>query len=215
MKIEKVGKRSIVFKYNLPDWNLHLHLILGERYNYVIDTGLGSESIAPVKEYLKNNKKPVIVINTHYHWDHIWGNHCFKDDIIISHSLCREIVAKNWDEMLEKNESYIRGNVEMCLPNLVFEEDLYFPDDKIRIFYTPGHTIDCISVFDEYDKVLNAGDNIGDTMQEIVPSLKTEKAIYMKSINKYKELNIDACISGHNDVLGKDVFDKIESILNI
>ena len=55
----------------------------------------------------------------------------------------------------EKWEIYIMGEVEMCLPNLVFENAIYFPDDKIRIFHTPGHPIDSISVFDEEEKVLN------------------------------------------------------------
>ena len=101
----------------------------------------------------------------------------------------------------------------MCLPNLVFDQKLYFPEDKIKLFYTPGHTIDSISVFDERDKVLNAGDNIGDTIKEIVPSIRYEKDAYIKSLQKYKELDVVACISGHNDILGKDVFDQITMTL--
>jgi len=214
MKIEKVGKRNIVFKYDLTEWNLNLHLILGERYNYIVDTGLGSESVAPIQDYLGNSQKPIIAINTHYHWDHIWGNHCFNEYSIISHSRCRELIAENWTEMLGGNAAYIRGDIKMCLPNLIFDNCLYFPDDGVRVFYTPGHTIDCISIFDERDKILNAGDNIGDTMQEIVPSLKTGKDVYLGSIHKYKELDVTACISGHNDILGNDVFGKIEELLN-
>ncbi len=213
MEIKKISNRNIIFRYNLPEWDLNLHLILGDRYNYIIDTGLGSESVILIKEYLGNSSKPIIIINTHYHWDHIWGNGYFKDNIIISHTLCRDIITQKWSEMLNKNKSYVRGNVELCLPNLLFEESLYFPDDKIRIFYTPGHTPDCISIFDEQDKVLNAGDNIGDTMDKPVPSLKTEKEIYLKSLKKYKELNVNYCISGHNDILGKEIFDLIESKL--
>ncbi|MCL2610712.1 MAG: MBL fold metallo-hydrolase [Defluviitaleaceae bacterium] len=214
MKIEKIGKRNIVFQYALPEWNLNLHLILGDKYNYIIDTGLGSDSVAPIKEYIGNSKKPIIVINTHNCWDHIWGNHCFSECNIISHSLCRPLIEEQWSEMLKKNESYIRGEVKMCLPNLLFDNSLYFPDDKIRIFHTPGHTIDSISVLDEQEKVLNAGDNVGDTIEEIVPALYYEKDAYIKSVQKYKELDFAACVSGHNDVLGKDVFDKIDAILH-
>jgi glyoxylase-like metal-dependent hydrolase (beta-lactamase superfamily II) len=214
MKIEKISKRNIIFSYELPEWNLNLHLILGKRYNYIIDTGLGSESVAPIKEYLGSSQKPIIVINTHYDWDHVWGNHCFNECSIISHSLCRGLLEESWSTMLKKYEQYIRGDVKRCLPNLVFDSSLYFPDDGIKIFHTPGHSIDSISVFDEQDKVLNAGDNIGDTMQEIVPTLYYEKDVYIKSVQKYKELDVSACVSGHNDVLGKDVFDKIENILH-
>ena len=213
MKTEKIGKRNIIFKYNLPEWNLNLHLILGQRYNYIIDTGLGSESVEPMKEYLGNDPKPIIVINTHYHWDHIWGNHCFNGHSIISHRHCRRIVKEKWSDMLSKNKSYIRGEVKLCLPNLVFEDCIHFPDDGICVFHTPGHTIDSISVFDQQDRVLNAGDNIGDTPEEIVPSLKTSEAVYLHSLQRYRELDAAACISGHNDILGPDVFHQIESAL--
>jgi len=71
VKIEKIGTRNVVFRYELPEWDLNLHLILGRRCNYVVDTGLGSESVAPVVEYLGDSQKPVVVINTHHDWDHV------------------------------------------------------------------------------------------------------------------------------------------------
>ncbi len=213
MIIERLGKRNVLFKYKTPEWDLYLHLIIGEKYNYIIDTGLGSKSVTPVKDYLGSNQNPIVVINTHYHWDHIWGNNYFCNSTIISHSTCRELIITNWDETAEKFKHFISGDVKICLPNLVFEDSIYFPDDKIKVFYTPGHTIDSISVFDEQDNVLNVGDNIGDTMDEIVPVLETDKEVFLHSILKYKALEIDACISGHNAILGKDVFEKIEKII--
>jgi len=214
MEIQKLATRSVVFKYTLPEWDLNLHLILGRRNNYLIDTGLSSQSVAPIQEYLGNNCKPLVVVNTHHHWDHVWGNHCFDDCCIISHTRCRELLtAGYWAGTLKKNVAYIRGDVKVCLPNLVFDDSLYFPDDGIRIFYTPGHTVDCISVYDEQDKVLNAGDNVGDTMREIVPEIETGGDIYIASLHKYKALDFTACVSGHNAILGHEVFDKIEDAL--
>ena len=209
MKIEKIKNRNVVFKYNVGEWDLNIHLIIGNKYNYIIDTGLGSFSVAPIKEYLKNNSNPIILINTHYHWDHIWGNHSFSDCTIISHKLCRDIIVAKWDEMINKKKQYIKGDVQMCLPNLVFEDMLYFPDDKIKIIYTPGHTLDSISVLDEEDKVINVGDNIGDTIDEIVPSIESEKDVYIKTLLRYKDIDFDTCVSGHNSILGKEVFDMI------
>jgi len=155
----------------------------------------------------------LIVINTHFHWDHVWGNHCFDRELIISHRKCREIIEETWEEELEKNKHFMMGEVKLKLPNLVFDDELYFPDDKIRLFYTPGHSIDGISVFDEVDGVLNAGDNIGDTLEKIVPNLYSNVELYRKSLQLYKQLDVKYCISGHNVILGKDVFEKIENEL--
>ena len=212
MRIQKVKNRGVLFTYS-TEWDLNLYLIQGEKYNYIIDTGLGPLSIDPVKEYIKNDNKPIIVINTHYHWDHIWGNCGFDDCIIISHQLCKEMIESKWEDMSQKNKRYAHGELEMCLPNLTFDGELHFPEDKIRLIYTPGHTIDSISVLDEKEKVLNAGDNIGDTVEEIVPSIYTEKQIYLDTLYKYKEMDFDTCVSGHNIILGKEVIDNIISML--
>jgi glyoxylase-like metal-dependent hydrolase (beta-lactamase superfamily II) len=210
LKVQKIKNRGVLFTYTASsEWDLNIHLIMGDKYNYIIDTGLGSLSIAPIMEYIKSNNKPIIVINTHYHWDHIWGNGSFKDCIIISHKLCRETIESKWDEMMQKNKKYCDGQVEKYLPNLVFDKELYFPEDRIRIIYTPGHTMDSISVIDEKEKVVNAGDNIGDTIDEIVPSLNSEKDLYIDTLLKYREIDFDTCVSGHNVVLNKEVIEKI------
>jgi len=215
MRIEKIKNRSVLFTYSTSaGWDLNLHLIMGEKYNYIIDTGLGELSVEPIKEYIKGDSKPIVVINTHYHWDHVWGNNSFNHSTIISHKLCRDIIESKWESMMERNKEYCQGEVKMYLPNLVFEKELYFPEDKIRIIYTPGHTIDSITVVDEEDKVINAGDNIGDTMDEIVPHIYCEnRLLYMDTLIKYKKMDFDTCISGHNMVLGKEVIDKILSLV--
>ncbi|MBU5439179.1 MBL fold metallo-hydrolase [Tissierella sp. MSJ-40] len=210
MRIQKIKNRGTLFTYTTSSgWDLNVHLIMSEKYNYIIDTGLGSLSINPIKEYIKDSNKPIIVINTHYHWDHIWGNGSLRNYIIISHKLCREMIESKWKDMMHKNKQYCYGEVEMNLPNLVFEKELYFPEDKIRIIYTPGHTIDSVSVIDEEEKVINVGDNI----DEIIPSIYCEKDLYIDTLLKYRNMDFDTCISGHNVILGKEIIEKILSIL--
>ncbi len=214
MRIQKIKNRGTLFTYTTSSgWDLNVHLIMGEKYNYIIDTGLGSLSVDPIKEYIKDSNKPIIVINTHYHWDHIWGNGSLQNYIIISHKLCREMIESKWKDMMHKNKQYCYGEVEMHLPNLVFEKELYFPEDKIRIIYTPGHTIDSVSVIDEEEKVINVGDNIGDNVDEIIPSIYCEKDLYIDTLLKYRAMDFDTCISGHNVILGKEIIEEILSIL--
>lgn len=216
VKIEQIKSRNVMFTYNVPGgWDLNLHLIKGNKYNFIIDTGLGSLSVEPVKKYLEGDHKPIVIINTHYHWDHIWGNSSFKNSVIISHRLCREMIKSNWEEMMENCKEVLCGEANMCLPVITFENELYFPEDKIKLIYTPGHTIDSISIIDEVDKVLNAGDNIGDTIDEIVPSLNCEKEQYIDTLLKYREIDFDLCVSGHNIVLNKEIIDTILCKLDI
>lgn len=209
MKVQEIKRRGILFTYDELEWDLNFYLIKGRKNNYLIDTGLGPQNVENVREYIKNDNRKTIVINTHYHWDHIWGNCSFEDCIIVSHVLCRDMILREWYGMMHRSSRYSRGIVEMCLPNLVFQNELYFPEDKIRIFHTPGHTVDSISIMDEEDGVLVLGDNIGDDMEEIVPSISCEKDVYISTMEKYEKMDFDICISGHNKLLHKDVIRKI------
>lgn len=213
MQIRKIKNRGILFTHSNKEWDLNIYIIMGRKYNYIIDTGLGSLNIEPIKEYIKNNNKETIVINTHYHWDHVWGNGSLKDFKIISHKLCREMIQSKWEEMLEKNKQYCYGEVKMYLPNLVFENELCFPEDNIKLFHTPGHTLDSISVLDEEENVLLVGDNVGDSVEDIIPSIYCGKDVYIETMKKYEKMDFDTCISGHNTVLKKEVIGKILSMM--
>lgn len=215
MKSIKITDRNIMFyKPTIYGFDLNLGLLLGKNRNYIIDTGVGGSSVQPILDYIGSDKKPIVVINTHWHWDHVWGNWCFEDSLIISHSICRELTDKHWDESIERNaEHVIEGDVRKKLPNLVFEDKLYFPDDGVSVFYSPGHTEDCISVYDEKDKLLYAGDNTGDTNDEILPEIDTDLETFKKLINLYDTYDFDVCISGHNKPQGKDVVERMNSAL--
>ena len=212
VKIQKIKNRGVLFTANSGSWDYNIYLIQGKKNNFIIDTGLGSRSLDPVKEYLKKSDKETIVVNTHYHWDHIWGNGSFKDCLIVAHQFCREMIVSEWERMMQKNSQFCYGEVVLQLPNLVFQEELYFADDKVRLLYTPGHTLDSISVLDEEEGVLVLADNIGDSMEAIVPSLSCDKDVYKNTLGKCEKLSFDTCISGHNRVLRKDV---VQTILNL
>lgn len=208
MIVQSIGTRSTLFTFGVGEWNLNIQLIEAEKYNYIIDTGLGSGSVKPIIQHIKN-KRPVVVVNTHYHWDHVWGNWVFKDSLIAAHRLCREIAERKWNEMISKYGRYISGEARMLLPNLTFNRDLKFEEDGIRLIFTPGHTVDSVSVLDEVDRVLNVGDNIGDTPEDIVPSLECPKEEYIKTLEIYENMDFFTCISGHNEVMGRSVIGRI------
>ena len=215
MKPIKITGRNIMFSQPMGnEYDLNMGLIIGEKNNYLIDTGLGSGSVKPVLEFLGDQKKPVIVVNTHHHWDHIWGNCVFSDSLIVSHSSCRDLEDKYWNLMLRENPKHTDGDTVKCLPNLVFDTRLYFTEDGVSLFYTPGHSVDCISVYDEKDRVLYAGDNIGDTELEIVPYIDTDKETFIKLIEIYKSYDFEICVSGHNKPQKKDVIARMENNLD-
>ena len=214
MKPTKITNRHIMFTTPTPWWGNHTNmgLILGKHRNYLVDTGMGRGSVAPVVDMLKSHKKPLFVINTHSDCDHVWGNWVFADYPIIAHKLCREILDKNWDEQIAQWGEFIDVETRKCLPNITFEGEMHFPDDEIRLFHTPGHTHCGISVLDVVDKVLYVGDNIGDE-EDIIPHIYGSVDDYRATIDFYDKLDFEICISGHNKPQPKSVITLIKEKL--
>ena len=214
MKPIRITERNIMFTQPMTeDYDLNLGLILGKKNNFIIDTGLGSRSVLPIIEYIGSSEKPIIVVNTHCHWDHIWGNFMFENNTILGHPLCRDLQNKHWDEAIEQNKTAIDGEVKKCLVNTTIEGVLHFPEDEITVFTSIGHSGDDISVYDAKDKILYAGDNIGDTDDEIIPWIATDYDTFRNLIELYKKYDFEYCISGHNKPQTKDVLARMEAAL--
>jgi len=214
MKPIKITNRNIMFSEPMSEtYDLNIGLILGTKHNFIIDTGRGANSVKPVLEYIGDDKKPIIVINTHSHWDHLWGNWMFESCPIIAHKLCRDILEEHWDASVNDLPHRMDGEVRKCLPNVTFEGSMYFPEDGISLFHTPGHCANSISIYDAVDRVLYAGDEIGDTNEEIIPWIDTNMETMQRTIDIFKQYDFDICISGHNKPQTKAVLARMEAAL--
>jgi glyoxylase-like metal-dependent hydrolase (beta-lactamase superfamily II) len=57
--------------------HVNSYLIVGSKRAVLLDTGLGIQSIRRCVEALTD--MPILVVNTHHHFDHVGGNHEFED----------------------------------------------------------------------------------------------------------------------------------------
>lgn len=214
MEIKKISNNTTMFIFdNIENCLTNVFLIEKPSRFFIIDTFCGSDSMKPILQVIKNSAvtKEVIVINTHFHWDHVWGNCSFKGSHIISHRLCRKLLDELWDEQLEENKKYMLGKVEKLLPDITFNEKVMFEEDGIEIFYSPGHTADSISVFDHEEKILYAGDNLekpliyfeGDNIQR-----------YIETIENYLKYDFKKVVAGHTENLTKEDMYKTIQYLN-
>ena len=80
-KVIKIGTRGMLFIFReLEGMEANVYVINGPKHVFVIDTFLGPKSMDAVKKLMGRalRKKPVVIVNSHYHWDHIWGNCAFR-----------------------------------------------------------------------------------------------------------------------------------------
>ncbi len=209
MKIQEIGSRGIVFTFDdLSTENFecptNVYVIKGEKYVYICDTFLGPKSMAGVKEYLEKNQisKPIVLFNSHYDYDHYWGNCAFNFIMIIGHKLCYDHIIKKGEEDKETYKKYLRGEVIITPPNLLFRKEIKFIEDDITFFHSPGHTKDSSSSYDNKDKILFVADNIEEPIPYIRSNLAGVKK-YVATLERYLKMDFVKLIPGHGKISDK------------
>lgn len=211
MNIQKINRNAAAFVFdNIESYITNIFLIECEAKVFLIDTFCGPESMAPILNLLngKPDNKEIVVINTHFHWDHVWGNCSFKKNNIISHEMCRELLDKEWEAQVNKNGRYMTGLVEKHLPNITFSEKIIFHHEGIELFHSPGHTADSISVFDHNEKTLYVGDNMEKPIIYVEsPDIDT----YIHTLEGYLNYKPEKFVAGHTlHLTEEDLFNTIE-----
>lgn len=204
MNIRQVGNRGVLFSFDEIGGITNVYVINGTKHIFIIDTFIGPAVMEQVNSYIENNmeRKSLIVVNTHYHWDHVWGNCAYKLYPIVAHEKCLEFLAANGEEDLKKHEEYTKGKVEITLPNLTFTDKLIFEEDSVLLFHSPGHTEDSISIYDKKDKVLITGDNL----ERPIPYLMARSLdTYLKTLQGYLEMDFNVVTGGHIGLEGEQL----------
>jgi len=138
-------------------------LILGERYAVVVDTLCTPADMGPFRALITGHGRPVIVVNTHAHWDHVWGNDAFTDALIIGHDACREEMLRSLPaELLRKQDEQrtLFDAVRIVPPACTFSHTatIHAGGLTLVLHHLPGHTPDsCIAYIPERQLLL-AGD---------------------------------------------------------
>ncbi|HEX4208579.1 MAG TPA: MBL fold metallo-hydrolase [Ktedonobacteraceae bacterium] len=171
-------------------------LIQGNKSAILFDTGLGVANIRKVAEELSN--LPLLVVNSHYHFDHTGGNRLFKEiaihrvgapllqqpsapELAEKYMAYTQRMLKAWGPYKEADDIYFHllttermirplpegfdpasYQVVPTIPTQLLEEGdvLDLGGRRLQVMHTPGHSPDCICLFDEQNSLLFGGDTI-------------------------------------------------------
>ncbi len=103
------------------------------------------------------------VINTHWHLDHITGNHLYKNGTIIGHADTREIILVHKDA-IEAGTLWGPPAFPAVPPNVTFKGrlDLWLEDLKVELHEFKIHCAGHLAVYLPEDKILLAADMLED-----------------------------------------------------
>jgi cyclase len=162
-----------------------------------------------------------LVINTHFHSDHVWGNQLFACPIL-AHRLCREKMEANlageWSAQAiaaiiaerEKEDPVgaqeVReklGGLRVTLPSDVFDErrDLEIGGVRIEVIQFGGHTPDLCVVWLPQSRTLFASDLI---FARRYPYLfDADIPAWIAALKRLPEFGAQAIVPGHGLLCGE------------
>ncbi|GAB4192496.1 MAG: hypothetical protein OHK0022_06740 [Roseiflexaceae bacterium] len=149
-------------------------VVITDRYVVLVDTLVNGKTAGGMLEIARPHLggRQLLVVCTHAHWDHAWGNHLFAGPQaaypapILGHQRSVELMrSAEYSQVLEEMRVREPGrfdDVVVTPPTITFEERLRIDggDLTLELLHTPGHISDHVAVFIPEIRMLLAGDAV-------------------------------------------------------
>ncbi|API92617.1 MBL fold metallo-hydrolase [Virgibacillus pantothenticus] len=198
---------------------VHSFLLIGEDKAALIDTGLGIDSMKRITDQLTT--KPIEVITTHVHVDHI-GSHGEYDTIHV-HERDQDWLIHGIEGLtLQQIRKDIARDITLPTP-ATFNPKTYMPfqgiptnilkdgdiielgNRQLTIYHTPGHSPGHIAVFDEKQGYLFTGDLLYDQTPIYAFYPSANPVDLVSSLEKISNIDGVKKVFGSHNTLGLDV----------
>lgn len=142
------------------------------------------------------------LILTHYHADHTLGASLFRGVPIISHALCRDLLAERGAAALAgaRAQNPELSEVSLRLPDIVFdggELSVRLGNKTIALAHLPGHTEDCLAAYVKDDKILFASD----VMTPVPMIVDGDPRRLIESLRRIKSFGLESIVQGHGEMI--------------
>ena len=170
------------------------YLLIGEKKACIIDTMNGYNNLNETARKLTD--KPVVVVNTHGHPDHIFGNVFFSEAYMnpADLDLARSFVESPEYRKILKEQNLSFPPFRNILPGDVID----LGGRTLEVFSLPGHTPGSILLLLKEDRILFTGDAVNHHLWMQLDGCLSISA-YVKELDKilFLEKKADIILHGH------------------
>jgi len=177
---------------------------------FVVDTLMRPQDMDAVRALLDERVagRRVVVVNTHHHWDHVYGNAAFPHDDIVAQRACPRLLQA---QSQSADEAIPPAPPEgVPAPTITFGDRLTYADvsGAVHLIHTPGHSEDSLIVFAEGKRLLVGGD----TVEWPLPSFTQHdgREAWIRTLRQLKQLPVDLVVPSHGPAMGKALIDANE-----
>ncbi len=209
-----------IFAYIQPDGTWFLNnagFIVGPEGVIAIDsTSTARRARALFAALRRHTEKPVqVLVNTHSHGDHTWGNFVYAPNTaIIAHERCRQEVIATGTSATALFPDVDWGEIRVTPPFVTFDERLTLYAGELRIelhHLGPAHTTGDIVAWIPERKLLFSGDLIfnGGTPLAIGGTI----AGWIEALGRLRSFGAETIVPGHGPVCAPEAIDAVERYL--
>lgn len=179
-------------------------IVVGQRAAWAIDAGTYATEGQAMVDFIRSlGRTPDRLLYTHGHGDHALGSGAFRGAVeIVAHALmpveCRRLLPMLAERAGKTQEELA---AQIAWPTITFSHELTLDlgDRRLRLFPTPGHSQDGISVLLEEGKLLIAGDAV---VTGIVPAIGDgDSRILQATLEGLAQREIEILVPGHGPVI--------------
>jgi len=205
--MERLSDNVYVHTVVTQGYTVNCAVVLGSDRVFVFDTLDSPQAMQPVTELLEAEAggRRVMVVNSHHHWDHVYGNAAFGGRDIIAHRLCQRLIEKQEKSESEKIPRPPAEGVPQ--PNVAFGDRLTLTDavTTVHLLHTSGHSEDSIIMYVDELSMLFAGDAV----EWPFPTFAQRDACdqYLRTLRQLNQLPVSRVVPGHGPVMGKEIID--------
>jgi len=154
-------------------------------------------------------KQVYLVINTHWHYDHIFGNQAFDAPVVAHCSLSTELAKAAARDLMpiaiaawiseHPEDLWMADELELVYPSIAFEGRLVLDLAPVRmvIHHLGGHTPDSSVVDLPEESVLFAGDLVFEGRVPFLQQANIEDTI--KALGQIESLGTRTIVPGHGE----------------
>jgi cyclase len=178
-------------------------IILGERGALAVDVGTYPEEGQIMADFIRSQGyTPNRVILTHGHGDHVLGGAAFAGSEVYARIETPDVCRRFLRALAERQGAPVAPLLAQALwPTVMYSAELLIDldDKRVRLFPTPGHSVDGISVYIEEQRALIAGDSV---VTSIIPAIGDgDSRVLESTLRGLLTLQIDVLIPGHGAVV--------------
>ena len=226
-KVREIASKT----WQIEDDIVYCYVIEGSEKALLVDTGWGIGDLAGVVSELTT--KPLVVINTHGHIDHVCGNYLYdgiyihRDDVPLMQA---SFIAQSRAPIIERfpeatlppgfdKHAWVNARLRSINP-FVAPPAFELGRRRIEVLEIPGHSPGSVCLLDEANRLLFTGDSItsGDILMQLETSLSV--STFLRSVTNLAAISgkVDYLIPSHGEApirprVLRDLMDGLEKIL--